>query len=127
DTAGLPPEVEVVRGDLTVPETLDRCLHDTLVNAALTKPVIYWTPIIAPGNLMFYNGAMFPQWRGSALMSGIATQSLNRMTFDGKGGATPAERWSVGHRIRDVEVGPDGALWMLEDANPGGLFRVTPK
>jgi aldose sugar dehydrogenase len=93
----------------------------------LTKPVIYWTPIIAPGNLTFYNGAMFPQWRGSALMSGIATQTLNRITFDGKGGATPAERWSVGHRIRDVEVGPDGALWMLEDANPGGLFRVTPK
>ena len=73
----------------------------------LTKPVIYWTPIIAPGNLMFYNGAMFPQWRGSALMSGIATQSLNRMTFDGKGGATPAERWTVGHRIRDAEAGPD--------------------
>ena len=93
----------------------------------LTKPVIYWTPIIAPGNLTFYNGAMFPQWRGSALMSGIATQSLNRITFDGKSGATPAERWSVGHRIRDVEVGPDGAVWMLEDANPGGLFRVTPK
>ena len=93
----------------------------------LTKPVIYWTPIIAPGNLTFYNGAMFPQWRGSALMSGIATQSLNRITFDGMEGATPAERWSVGHRIRDVEVGSDGALWMLEDANPGGLFRVTPK
>jgi len=92
----------------------------------LTRPVIYWTPIIAPGNLTFYTGAMFPQWRGSALMSGLETQSLNRITFDGKGGATPAERWSVGHRIRDVEVGPDGALWMLEDANPGGLFRVTP-
>jgi len=93
----------------------------------LAKPVIYWTPIIAPGNLTFYNGAMFPQWRGSALMSGIATRTLNRITFDGKGGAKPAERWDVGHRIRDVEVGPDGALWMLEDANPGGLFRVTPK
>ena len=93
----------------------------------LAKPVIYWTPIIAPGNLTFYNGAMFPQWRGSALVNGLATQTLDRMTFDGKGGATPAERWSVGHRIRDVEVGPDGALWMLEDANPGGLFRVTPK
>jgi len=93
----------------------------------LTKPVIYWTPIIAPGNLTFYNGAMFPQWRGSALMSGLATQTLNRITFDGKGGAAAAERWSVGHRIRDVEVGPDGALWMLEDNNPGALFRVTPK
>jgi glucose/arabinose dehydrogenase len=93
----------------------------------LVKPVIYWTPIIAPGNLMFYNGAMFPQWRGSALMSGIATQTLSRITFDGKGGATPAERWSVGHRLRDVEVAPDGAVWLLEDSNPGGLFRVTPK
>ena len=70
----------------------------------LTKPVIYWTPIIAPGNLTFYNGAMFPQWKGSALIGGMATQTLNRITFDGKGGATPAERWNVGHRIRDVEV-----------------------
>ena len=93
----------------------------------LAKPVIYWTPIIAPGNLMFYSGAMFPEWRGSALMGGMATMTLNRITFDGKGGAAPAERWNVGHRIRDVEQGPDGALWMLEDANPGGLFRVTPK
>ena len=93
----------------------------------LTKPVIYWTPVIAPGNIMFYKGAMFPQWDGSALIGGMGSQTLNRVTFDGKGGATAAERWGVGHRIRDVEVGPDGALWMLEDANPGTLFRVTPK
>jgi glucose/arabinose dehydrogenase len=93
----------------------------------LAKPVIYWTPVIAPGNIMFYKGAMFPQWQGSALIGGMGSQSLNRITFDGKGGATAAERWGVGHRIRDVEVGPDGALWMLEDANPGTLFRVTPK
>jgi glucose/arabinose dehydrogenase len=93
----------------------------------LTKPVIYWTPVIAPGSLTFYKGAMFPQWLGSALIGGMETQTLNRITFDGKGGAAPAERWSVGHRIRDVEVAPDGAVWMVEDANPGGLFRVTPK
>jgi len=93
----------------------------------LAKPVIYWTPVIAPGSLTFYNGAMFPQWKGSALVGGMGSQSLNRITFDGKGGATPAERWRVGHRIRDVEVAPDGAVWMLEDANPGGLYHVTPK
>jgi aldose sugar dehydrogenase len=93
----------------------------------LTKPVIYWTPIIAPGNIIFYNGAMFPQWKGSALISALAGEALLRITFDGKGGAKPAERWAVGHRIRDVEVAPDGALWLLEDANPGGVFRVTPK
>jgi glucose/arabinose dehydrogenase len=93
----------------------------------LTKPVIYWTPVIAPGSLTFYDGAMFPQWRGSALITGLASQTLNRVTFDGNGGAKPAERWSVGHRLRDAEVAPDGALWVVEDANPGGLFRGTPK
>ena len=93
----------------------------------LTKPVIYWNPVIAPGSLTFYNGAMFPQWNGSALIGGMGTQSLNRITFDGKGGAAVAERWGVGKRVRDVEVAPDGAIWIAEDANPGGLYRVTPK
>jgi glucose/arabinose dehydrogenase len=93
----------------------------------LTKPVIYWTPVIAPGNITFYSGAMFPSWQGSALIGSLASKTLIRITFDGKGGATPAERWDVGHRIRDVAVGPDGAVWMIEDANPGALFRVTPK
>ncbi len=92
----------------------------------LVEPVIYWTPVIAPGNLIFYNGAMFPQWKGNALVSGLASTSLIRIIVDGKT-AKPAERWNVGHRIRDVEVAPDGALWMLEDARAGGVFRVTPK
>jgi glucose/arabinose dehydrogenase len=93
----------------------------------LAKPVIYWTPVIAPGNFIFYKGAMFPQWQGSALISGIATMTLSRVTFDGKGGAMPAERWNVGKRLRDVEVAADGALWVLEDSSSGGLYRLTPK
>ncbi|MDB5733534.1 MAG: glucose/sorbosone dehydrogenase [Alphaproteobacteria bacterium] len=92
----------------------------------LTKPVVYWTPIIAPGNLTFYKGALFPQWNGSALMGGMATMTLNRIIVDGAT-AKPAERWSVGHRIRDVEVAADGSLWLLEDSPTGGLFHVTPK
>jgi glucose/arabinose dehydrogenase len=92
----------------------------------LAKPVLYWTPVIAPGNLVFYDGAMFPQWKGSALTGGMKTLTLNRIVINGAT-AKAAEQWRVGHRIRDVEVGPDGALWMLEDANPGALFRVTPK
>ncbi|HEX4322651.1 MAG TPA: PQQ-dependent sugar dehydrogenase [Acidobacteriaceae bacterium] len=95
--------------------------------ADLTKPVIYWTPVIAPGNLMFYKGAMFSQWNGSALVSGLGSKSLTRITFDGKGGAKPAERWDIGRRVRDIEVAPDGSLWMIEDAKPGGLFHLTAK
>jgi aldose sugar dehydrogenase len=94
----------------------------------LAKPVLYWVPVIAPGNLMFYRGTQtFPQWNGNGFISGLGTMSLNRIIFDGHGGAKSAQRWSVGHRIRDVEEGPDGSLWMLEDANPGALIHVTPK
>jgi aldose sugar dehydrogenase len=100
--------------------------HDT--RSDLAKPVIYWVPVIAPGNLMFYRGTQtFPQWNGNGFLGGMATMTLNRIIFDGKGGAKTAERWDVGHRIRDVEEGPDGSLWMLEDASEGALFHVTPK
>jgi aldose sugar dehydrogenase len=94
----------------------------------LAMPVLYWVPVIAPGNLMFYRGnKTFPQWHGSGFVSGMASMSLVRILFDGKGGAKTAERWNIGKRIRDVEQGPDGSLWMLEDANPGALIHVTPK
>src|SRR5690349_18127179 len=94
----------------------------------LAKPAIYWVPVIAPGNLMFYRGTKtFPEWNGNGFVSGLATKALVRVIFDGHGGAKTAERWDMGHRIRDVEEGPDGSLWMLEDANPGALFHVTPK
>jgi glucose/arabinose dehydrogenase len=94
----------------------------------LAKPVIYWVPVVAPGNLMFYRGKQtFPEWDGNGFISGMGTRSLNRIIFDGKGGAKAAERWNVGKRIRDVAEGPDGSLWMLEDANPGALIHVTPK
>ena len=94
----------------------------------LAKPVLYWLPVIAPGNLMFYRGTRtFPQWNGNGFISGLGSQTLNRIVFDGHGGAKTAERWDVGKRIRDVEQAPDGSLWMLEDANPGALIHVTPK
>ncbi len=94
----------------------------------LTEPVLYWVPVIAPGNLMFYTGTQtFPQWNGSAFVSGMGTTSLSRIVMDGHGGAKSADRWNVGKRIRDVEEGPDGSLWMIEDANPGALIHVTPK
>ena len=94
----------------------------------LAKPVLYWAPVIAPGNLMFYRGnKTFPQWNGNGFVSGLGTESLSRIIFDGHGGAKPAERWAVGKRIRDVEEAADGSLWMVEDANPGALIHVTAK
>jgi glucose/arabinose dehydrogenase len=93
----------------------------------LAKPVIYWTPVIAPGNMTFYDGKMFPQWKGSLLIGGLASRSLSRVVLDKKGGATPAERWRMGFQVRDVAVAPGCAQWVIENKVTGGLFRVTPK
>ncbi|MGV6873250.1 PQQ-dependent sugar dehydrogenase [Pseudochelatococcus sp. B33] len=91
-----------------------------------TPPVLYWTPVIAPAGLAFYQGDLFPDWRGSALIGGLASTAIVRVSFDRQGGADEADRWDMGSRIRDVAVAPDGSVWAIEDANPGALMRLTP-
>lgn len=93
-------------------------------NAKFHEPALYWTPVIAPAGLAFYNGNMFPDWRGSAFVGGLAATALVRIAFDGTT-AREAERWDMGARIRAVMAGPDGALWLLEDGSDGRLLRLT--
>jgi glucose/arabinose dehydrogenase len=90
-------------------------------------PLLYWNPIIAPAGLAFYNGTMFPQWRGSALLGGLGAGVLVRIGFGSNGQPDEADRWEMGARIRDVAVAPDGAVWIIEDDDPGRLLRLTPK
>ncbi|WP_459851336.1 PQQ-dependent sugar dehydrogenase [Dongia sp. agr-C8] len=88
-------------------------------------PLLYWNPVIAPAGLVFYEGAMFPQWRGSALIGGLGAGVLVRVAF-ADGQPDEVERWDMGARIRDVAVAPDGAIWLIEDDDPGRLLRLTP-
>jgi glucose/arabinose dehydrogenase len=97
----------------------------------LTKAVIQWTPVIAPGSLTFYKGSLFKGWAGSALAGGMGSNSLTRITFDGKGGAMAAERWDMKIPVRDTAIAPDGAIWVaqggLNASMKGALYRLTPK
>lgn len=90
-------------------------------------PLVYWTPVIAPAGLAFYEGDMFPEWRGSALIGGLSVMSLVRVVIDKDGKVDEAERFEMENRVRDVAVGPDGAIWLIEDDNPGRLLKLTPK
>ena len=89
-------------------------------------PLLYWNPIIAPAGLAFYEGGMFPQWRGSALVGGLGAGVLVRIGFNASQ-PDEVDRWEMGARIRDVAVAPDGAVWIIEDDDPGRLLRLTPK
>ncbi len=76
----------------------------------------YLNLIEAPGGLAVW-----------MLVGGLAATALVRVTFDGKGNADEAERFDMGARIRDVAVGPDGAVYVIEDNAPGRLLRLTPR
>jgi len=103
--------------------------HDTRPEFA--APAVWWNPVISPSNLLFYDGTEFPQWRGDAFISGLSSQALIRIEFDGDR-AREAERYEMGMRVRSVEQGPDGALWILEDGREGRggqgrMFKLTAR
>ncbi len=97
--------------------------HDT--RPEFNPPEVYWVPTIAPSGLIIYSGTMFPEWQGNAFIGGLASRSLVRIKITGDK-AEEVERFDMGKRIREVEQGPDGAIWVLEDKQGGRLLRLTP-
>ncbi|MFZ1287077.1 MAG: PQQ-dependent sugar dehydrogenase [Candidatus Phosphoribacter sp.] len=87
-------------------------------------PKVSWNPSISPGSLMVYSGELFPAWRGDAFVGALSGTALIRIDLAGTD-ATLAETWDLGARIREVEQGPDGSIWLLEDGDGGRLLRLT--
>jgi glucose/arabinose dehydrogenase len=98
--------------------------HDTRPEFA--APKAYWVPSIAPAGLIIYSGSLLPDWKGNGFIGGLASKALIRIEFEGDK-AREAERFDMGKRIREVEQGPDGAIWLLEDEKGGRLLKLTPK
>jgi glucose/arabinose dehydrogenase len=101
--------------------------HDT--NPVFKAPAAYWVPAISPGGFTIYDGTRFEDWQGDGFIAGLSSQALIRVEFaDGNRGPTAkeAERFEWGKRLREVETGLDGAIYVLED-NDGRLLRITPK
>lgn len=94
-----------------------------------TPALIYWTPVIAPGNFIFYRGSAFPEWRGQALIAAMNTGGLVRVAIDGTA-AREVGRYPMENRIRDIAEREDGSIWLLEDgekSSAGRLLKLSPK
>jgi glucose/arabinose dehydrogenase len=93
----------------------------------MEQPIKHWVPSIAPSGMAFYTGELIPAWRGSLFVGALAAQTLVRLSLDGDK-VTGEERLlqDLRARIRDVRMGPDGALWLLTDSSAGRVLRVVP-
>lgn len=85
-------------------------------------PRYYWDPVIAPGGMVFYDGAMFPDWQGDILAAGLIAQAVVRLRLDGDR-VIGEERLAEGiGRVRDVAVDADGSVLFITDE--GGRSRL---
>ena len=87
-------------------------------------PKLYWVPTVAPSGLIFYEGDEFSEWNGNAFIGGLKSKALVRIGFN-NGEPFEAERFSWSKRVREVEMGHDGAIWVLEDGSSGRLIKFT--
>lgn len=93
--------------------------------AGMEQPVYYWDPVIAPSGMVFYDGAMFPEWRGDILTGGLVAQALVRLHLTGDRVTGEARHLRGIGRVRDVAVAQDGAVMILTDADDGALIRIS--
>jgi glucose/arabinose dehydrogenase len=94
-------------------------------------PDIAWVPAISPAGLMIYQGDLFANWKGQAFIGGLSSQALIRVALGQNAKGTDkapkeAARYEWGKRIREIEQGPQGAIYVLEDSTGGRLLKLEP-
>lgn len=103
--------------------------NGTAIPKPKTRPdfadaIYHWTPVISPSGIAFYTSDTIPNWRGNLLIAGLSSEAIIRLTLDGET-VTAEERLPMGTRIRDVAIGPDGAVYALTDEYNGEILRLS--
>lgn len=101
-----------------------RDIPDPPTRPEFTDAARHWTPVISPSGMVFYTGNMFPEWKNNALIGGLTHHELVRLVFDGTE-VVDEDRLDLPARIRDVEVAPDGSIYLLTDQDEGKVLRIS--
>ncbi len=91
-------------------------------------PALSWNPGISPAGMIVYSGKLFPGWEGDAIFGALSGEALVHADLD-EDTAVKAAQWPMNARIREVEQGPDGEVYLLEDGRDGkggSLLRLDP-
>lgn len=94
----------------------------------MEQPVYYWDPVVAPSGMAFYEGEEFPEWQDAALIGGLVAQGLVVLTLNDESRVATEARVPLEARIRDVKVGPDGAVYAVtetRDRTDSAILKLT--
>ena len=91
-----------------------------------SQPAYYWDPVIGPSSLAYYGAELFPSWKGDFIVGGLVSEGIVVLKLDGDK-VVSEERIPLRERIRDVKVGPDGAVYAVTDGPDGKILKLTPK
>ena len=100
-------------------------IPDPTTHPKFADAVIHWTPTISPSGMIFYNGNVFPEWKNSMMIGGLTSTGIVRVNVNGEE-AREVERIPLSVRVRDVEQGPDGTIWVLTDEENGKILQLKP-
>jgi glucose/arabinose dehydrogenase len=105
-----------------------KTISESATAPGIEPPVHYWVPSIATSGMLFYTGTRFPKWKGNAFVGGLATQQLSRLEMDGNKVVREEVllKGVLNQRVRDVEQGRDGFIYLLTDEDNGKLLRLEP-
>jgi glucose/arabinose dehydrogenase len=104
-----------------------RSIGEGTTKAGMEQPVYYWDPVIAPSGMTFYTGDAIAGWKGSVLIGSMSPGALVRLVLrDGRVEREERHLGELGARIRDVQQGPDGLVYLVTDASDGQVLRVRP-
>ena len=110
------------RGRRTAAIMAARDIPDHKPGDGFEAPKVWWNPSISPGGMLIYTGDKFPAWKGDALIGALSGEALIRVDIDGDK-ARKADQWDMGERIRAVDQGPDGSVYLLEDEGAAAQAR----
>jgi glucose/arabinose dehydrogenase len=101
-----------------------RKIPDPPTHPEFKDAAIHWTPVISPSGMVFYEGDMFPNWKGNALIGGLTSREVVRVVF-ADSNVKEEDRLPLPGRIRDVETAPDGSIYVLTDQDDGNVWRIS--
>ena len=103
-------------------------ISDKTAEPGMEQPVLYWDPSIAPSGMVFYHGQAFKDWQGDLLVGALKFRHLRRISFSADGEVASQTEYlrDRNERIRDVEVGPNGMIYLLTDEENGKLLQIMP-